>query len=345
MMIYDYLIISLLIICLISTTKINNRKLNMITQVTILTLVSGLRYQTIGSDFKAYKVIFENSIYGINTEFLYWILNFLVRLFTDNFNVFLIIVSFIINSIIVVIINKYSKMPNLSIVIYVIIGGYFGSFNIMRQYISVSLYWLILYYIFSYNKKVAFIISLISIFIHKSSLIILLITILLIKLSENLNKSKLILLLLLSPVFYLIEPYLKKIIGLVYYNNYLQNDMFDYGASVGLYCLELIIIIFVILNMRKDFKSYTNYEKFMIVSIIPSFIFSIIATRGVLYARLMTYFYMYKIILIPNLLYKKNKKFRILLIYICIVFLILYFILFERQDILIYKNLIQDVLF
>lgn len=343
MTIYDCLLILLLIVCLISTTKLNNRKFEMVIQITFLTLVSGLRYQeTLGSDFSAYKRIFENSIYEVNTDFIYWILNFVVRTFTDDFNIFLIIISFIINLLIVVIVNKYSKMPNLSIVIYFIIGGYFGSFNIMRQYLAISLYWMVIYYIFSNNNKKAVIISILSIGIHKSTLIILLITIPIIKLSKNLNKYKLMLLIVLSHIFYFLEPYLKRIIGTLYYNDYLQTEAFNYGASLNLYIFELVIIMFIIFNLKEYFDSYSPYDKFLITNMIPSFILAIIATRGVLYARFMPYFYVYKIVLIPNLLYKKDKKTQSLLLYLCFIFLILYFIVILRPDISVYKNKIHD---
>ncbi|MBI5997587.1 EpsG family protein [Clostridium perfringens] len=343
MNVYDFELLVLLIIALISSLKIGNQKTKSIVQVFILSVVCGLRYQeTLGSDFSAYKIIFENSIYQVNSEFSYWLINYIVRSLTNNFNILLLLIAFIINGCVVWIVNKYSKMPNLSIIIYFVWGEYFTSFNISRQFIAISLYWISIHYLLSKKNKKALALNILAITFHKSSIIIIIITYFIIFISKNINKRSLIFILLIINFTYFLEPSIRNIVCKFIYGKYITSN-FEYGTSFMLYIFELVFIVFIILNLDYDFKRYNNFEKFLITMIIPSFLFVILSMRMVLYARLAIYFCLYKIILITNLIiYKDNKKVKILILYIFIIAIILYFYLHTRNDISVYKNYIND---
>lgn len=109
----------------------------------ILTLFSSFRY-AIGYDYFSYRTIFyEMSALKFTqilqlhpTEFLFYSLNKIVFLLGGNYTAFLFIISAFIHSIVLCFIQKYSKIPWLSLFLYICFQFFAHNMNLLRQSIA-----------------------------------------------------------------------------------------------------------------------------------------------------------------------------------------------------------------
>lgn len=146
----------------------------------VLTLFTGLRWET-GTDWFSYKELFDTleldwtfliNVYSFDLGYV--ILNALVRLFTDNYTLFLLIDSFIAVGIVYYFLKKYSPNPNISLFVFYnafFVAQFMGS---NRRMISLGAGLFVFYFILEKNyKKYAFWQTIAFLF-HRSSIMLLL---------------------------------------------------------------------------------------------------------------------------------------------------------------------------
>lgn len=117
----------------------------LLTNCIILSLIVGLRGESVGVDTHGYYEIF-NAINGMSTAeaFLYiepiWVvLNKLVYYLNFDAPTVILISGFVTNIAIFIAIKKYSPIYSLSICLYLSLAFYFSQFNLIRQALSCSI--------------------------------------------------------------------------------------------------------------------------------------------------------------------------------------------------------------
>lgn len=129
--------------------KDQGKKFFLIFSFFALTLISGLRGYTIGSDTGTYVDFFRRVLNSQN--FLYLLLHSrfesgfiiyikLITLFTSDTTVFLLISAALCIGPVVLIISKYSKNPFISIILYVFLRHFFFGMTGMRQTLAASFF-------------------------------------------------------------------------------------------------------------------------------------------------------------------------------------------------------------
>ena len=109
----------------------------------LLTLVSGIRGYTVGADTKVYVGLYENVDYiAINNgrfEAGFIIFMKVLHIISSNPSFLLFISSIVCVGTFCVFANRYSKKPAISVLLYVLLGGYFSQMNSMRQSLALSI--------------------------------------------------------------------------------------------------------------------------------------------------------------------------------------------------------------
>jgi len=124
-----------------------------------LFFISALRNNNIGTDTVSYinTFILINSelnfasMFELNMEPLFTLLNRFTYILNNSPQTILFITSFIINLLILTVIHKRSKLPWLSIFLYISLYSYYQSFNGIRQYIAIAI--IFYFYRFIEEKK------------------------------------------------------------------------------------------------------------------------------------------------------------------------------------------------
>ena len=145
MLIYYTLILIILVLGLRCNNE-KNKKRYVIFICILLSLVSGLRHYTIGNDTSIYLNGFNNMLYyGKNyfnisrLEIGYNIIVFLFTRISDNFNLYLFVLSLFINLLIGNLIIKHSKNISFSLILFIICRFFFSEMNVIRQMLAVAI--------------------------------------------------------------------------------------------------------------------------------------------------------------------------------------------------------------
>ena len=146
----------------------------------LLYLLLALRHNTVGNDYAVYLYYFDaisnmewGSLFSLDIEMGYVLLNKVVSVFTDNFQWFLAIVSAIIVLPIWHVYRKHSEDAPMTILLFVNSATFVMFFSGIRQSIAIAIGCLA--FEFARNKKwIKFLIAVvIAIFFHRSAFILL----------------------------------------------------------------------------------------------------------------------------------------------------------------------------
>lgn len=298
----------------------------------ILVTLGGMR-GGFTQDYYAYRSFFYDSInynmFEVITQFKdpgFLLLSKAIRTLTSSSEVFFSIISLIIVLANLIQFKKESPYVWLSILMFLCLGNYYTSFNILRQILACSLSFLMFNLIT--NKKIYkyFICTFLISTIHKSALILIPFYFLL-RINWS-KRNKLIItfisILIFSIVF--IYPYFFiNIMKGIVYENYNINS---YGISWGLPISSLIkpglILLFILIHNNIIDKNNIK-ERILLNANLYYFGFSLLAIRVEMFTRLSHYFAPYILILIPYIISKiKNKRHRALYLIGGVILLLIY---------------------
>lgn len=181
MIVYLIGFILTIILLYISEYKVKSEKEKIVLRVIAvlpLLVISAIRYN-VGTDYnKRYVQDYINLSKGIdvtNLEIGFKAIDYICLLFTKETFLLFIITSIIILSIVFEVIYKKSTNKILSIIIFFFGGYFFGTLNLVRQYISAALIMLGYQFFTSDNKKKAYIgfiiCAILAFLMHSSSII------------------------------------------------------------------------------------------------------------------------------------------------------------------------------
>lgn len=288
-----------------------------------LVLFAGLR-RNVGSDYYAYYLKFDyysgvdfsyiDNVVSEKIFALYCI--FVGKIFSDPLMGFWV-TAVILYVPLVYLCRKITQKPSLCVTGYVFLGYLGMSFNIIRQMIAMEL--LIFFYFLLIKQKYigAILVSILSVGIHKSAIIaiILIISSLFIKPTFN----KLILFTIIGTILtFTIQPILNYVFNAYpilskFYKGYIDNFE-SYGKmrmTIGIwgYVLFYWLMVLVLVTKKKFIKNSFIGAENIISMIIIGIPLSIMATKLWLFNRISVYLYQFSIFFIPEIIKQKFKGF------------------------------------
>jgi len=267
-----------------------------------------------GTDYKIYERLFNEipPIYELELnskyfeyDFLYVLLNSLVKTFTDNFVVFIALYTLLTQLAMFSIIKDYSKDFFYSMFIYFSTYYLWHNFTLLRQNIAILIFWFSIRYIKKGNFwKYSGLIVVASLF-HNSAILLIPFYFILRMMNEMPIEKKYtftMILCLLKPI----SDILLNIIYLVliYLNvgrSNLQGYLFNASSGINpLFIIESLLILFLVYLNRND--ALVSQNKIFVDLLLLSLILSIWFSNYEIFARFVEYFRIYYLVLIPILI-------------------------------------------
>lgn len=300
-----------------------------ITSFILLFIVSAFRGD-FTTDYNNYVYLFE--LYnrfrffevfhaGIYQEKGYIFLNRLIGVFTRNELYLFIVVSFITLLCFYSQFRRYSSYIWLSVLMFVTVGAFYTSFNIMRQILAVAI-------IFSGSKflyerkfvKYCLVVALAALF-HTSALVMLIFYFIL---NYKFSVKNLILIICAAVITMLYLENLLVIIQNMFYSVYTDQSYGMTGLAFTNAVLPIAILIFTLFHYKKiDLSDIRN--KIWVNAVIFYAFFSILGLKVEMVERISDFFAPYALLLIP-LIFSQMKRNELKAIYMigAVALLILY---------------------
>lgn len=315
----------------ISVTYIKPNKLMVIAVIVSLVLVSGLR-NNIGDTF-FYMHIYE--INDFNWDFVlsqkdigFGILQMLLKQLSDDPQILLFITAFITNVLIVLILYKYSRLPELSLYVYITSGMYIVSMNGIRQYLAAAILFTATKYLLEGDWKKYSLIVLFASTFHQSVLILIPIYFIVRRKAWTGTTFIMLLLAILFTLgFNQFSQVLFSAIEDSHYSEY-QNST-EGGANIIRVAVDAVPLILAYLGREKLRMLFPKSDYIVNMSLL-SVVFMIIATQNWVFARFGIYFGLYQLILISwiiKLFTDRTQKFIYYAILVC------YFVYFYYEHV------------
>lgn len=277
----------------------------------ILLLIQFFRNNTVGTDIKVYLGIFNtiikdtNILFKLNMEKGYLILNKILGIINTNETFFLCSIAIIILYPIKKVLEKESKIIWLSYYLYITLNFYLFSMSGLRQAIAISILLLSLEYIKKREIIKFLIICLLAMSFHKTAIVFIVLYIIY---PIEINFYSYILLLIISVCGFL---FFQKSLNIIFQIFPIYEERYGGIKLVSGEGFKMFLIYFISLTgflVLKKFKIRKD-EKIYYQMIFLTVILQVLATKIAIVSRLIMYFWIGIIILIPNILStSKNKK-------------------------------------
>lgn len=342
MIIYFIMLILIIVTALaVYSIKMNTKtkdKLFLMVSFILLTSVSAFRGNSVGTDTDSYITIFMRYVYGIHdphSEIGFATLNEIIAAFTENPQIIIIVSSIIINLGLIVFIYHNSKMPWLSVYLYITLYYYFFSFNYMRQFIAIS----IILISWNFLKQRKFITFFILVILASTFHTLGLIGILLIVVYWKRMSTKIIPLIFggTITVFLGMNLFLEYLFQIFPRYAYYGGDYLE--GEGGIMIVVLYFSLFISTLILKQRNSSEEYNMLLIIASISAAL-SILGYHYYIFVRPALFFNVFSIIIIPELIGRFEIKIQVLILFvICSVALIymFYYFSFNWHYILPYK--------
>lgn len=266
----------------------NKKKFFVFLALFLLSFLAAIRDSSVGTDVNYYvKPIFINSVkygffehYALETkEIGYLFFNYIISLFTSNFNIYLFFMQFFMLFFAYKGLNYINpKHKTLIFIIYVFLY-YNRSLNVIRQSMALGLVLVSLKYIFNNNPKKFICIIFLAFLFHKSALVFL-IAYPLYKLLGSSNKNSYYILILFLVFSFLFIFNFKDILlflvninvlptRFVKYTTIYFNEVIDFELADLLIDIALIIIYFFFNKLiKKKYPHATFFFFFLLIDLL-----------------------------------------------------------------------------
>lgn len=289
-----YLLILLLSICGVFVKKGHIRK--SIYYITLCISFLILIFRNVGTDYFLYKGIYDNieSFSSDRFEITIRLLMIFVKSIFNNYVYLCLILGFITFFNFIRTIKSNSKYVTLSLFIFLTLGFYTKSFNIMKQMVAVSFIFSSLPYINKRDFKKFFLNVFLGSLFHSSALIFIPVYFV-----TLIKKEKILLYLIIIITVIIFSNYNNFIQLLNYSDQYSVYVTYTTGIEVGI-ATYLTIIMYLVMIMIIYLNRVKLKEEKLIMVIILSIPFLIASTFNNLFMRISLYFLSPLILLIPN---------------------------------------------
>lgn len=303
-----------IILIWISENKIKSQKLKILFLILValpLFIISAIRYN-VGQDYiKRYTNDYLALAQGqdvTNLEIGFKLIDYICLIFTKEPYLLFIITSLIIIAIIYQTIYKKSVNKILSVAIFFLGGYFFGSLNLVRQYVAVAFILLGYQFLLSDNKKKSYIgfitCSIIAFLMHSSSIICFVILFLNKKIITNAKwvlPLSVVVLLLNENFMKIITPIIEK----TRFNVYLIGKFSGGEASILNIAVNLILYLWMygihLINKKRDIKLEKEGVLFLNIQGI-ALLMTVAGTIHMQFLRIAIYFWAFQILSIPYFL-------------------------------------------
>lgn len=310
---YIYIIGLLITILLIwlAENKVQSKKAKnilIILSILPLFLISALRYN-VGTDYiKRYTNDYLNMAQGkdiSNLEIGFKAINFICLIFTKEPYLLFTITSFIILALFFTTIFKESENKILSIIIFFLGGYFFGSLNLVRQYIAIGFLFVGYRFLLSNDKKKMYIgfitCAILAFLMHSTSIVGFVLMFLNKKMLANIKwvlSISIILLILNENIMKVLEIIIEK----TRFNVYLSGNMARGEVSILNILENLIVYIWMYSIYWVKNKNNEEISKKAILLLNIQGLSTLITVAGVChmqFSRIALYFYVFQILSIP----------------------------------------------
>ena len=310
---YIYIISFLITILLIyiAKTKVKNKKIKvilLILAVIPMLLVSALRYQ-VGTDYtKRYVENYRMLQKGIDVEDLeigFKAIDYVCLFFTKDAYLLFIVTSLIILSIVFEVIYKKSSNSILSVIIFFLGGYFFGTLNLVRQYIAVAFILLGYQFLMFENRKKAYslfvLCGILAFLMHSSSIVCFAIMFLTRKNIINIKwvlPVSVLILILNKNIMTILAPIIKN----TRFNIYLTGKFTQGDLSIITIAENLIVYLWFSIIYYYEKRQNRKLEKEGITFLNIQGITLLLSVSGVVHTqfmRIMIYFSAFQILSIP----------------------------------------------
>lgn len=324
MVAYFILLTLTLLLCVLGCLTKNRMSQSVIFVILCCTLIifSGFRFN-VGVDYPNYVGIFysNKSDVGVKEPGFLLLMKF-IRAIGGNVQMLFAICALITQFFIFFSIKKLSKNLWLSLIVYVTIGPfYLSSFNGIRQFAAIGLFYFSLYYLTKSKYICYIIINIIAgIFFHASVIVVAFVSIFLLGHFKKITKLLIIVINLMSIKF------IDYLIQISPYAVYLKMNKPQSISSVT-YLFVLIAFAFILFESR--IKPSKNKELFLNLNFLSllTVLVALLVKNGMLtqmFLRMNSYFFFVYILLIPEILQKMRYSYqyfcKCLLLLICIMY-------------------------
>lgn len=297
-----------------------------------ISLVVGCRGSSVGNDTQTYiniinSIISAENIFNLSThvEIGFIILVKLLSFVSTSATFILFCISFLTNFFILKGIFKYSKDITLSILLFFVMGIFFSSLNVIRQVLA----WGIIFYGYKFvidRKLLKFIICVaFATSIHLTGIIAI---VLYFVYAMKITRKRMVVLLALTVLFTIFSSYFLNFIFIIFskYDGYQDSSYFD-GSGVLGRALALILLVstlfatwlFTRINIKKngillkgknldDKNEADKFLKLGVYCFIISILMCIVSLKMNILGRVIGYFDIALIVLVPNIAYKLKRQ-------------------------------------
>lgn len=283
----------------------------------ILFLVAALRANTVGGDLENYIPHFQEvsqtdfqylfDLRKSNYEVGYTILIKLITLILGSERSFFVVTSFISLLGVFVLIKNYSKIPFLSILLYVAFGFYTNTFNNVRQALAISFICLSFKYLVEkeFWKYLSFV--LVASLFHISAIFCLCLYPLI---SIRLDTKKFLLFTIAGIITFFtlglwLFNYFRNNIFIQYASD-IQSEALRAGEGYSLLTMYFVITLFAFIVENKYSNNFDNRTKvimnILLIQLMMATFVQFFATQMATFTRMSQYFFLNMIILIPNII-------------------------------------------
>lgn len=244
--------------------------------------------------------IFQVELYQ---ETGYILFNKIIGIFTDNVLYLFISVSLIILLSFYSQFKKHSPYIWLSVLLFVTVGSYYTSFNIMRQIMAVAIVFSGSKYLYERKPLKYFLVVIIASLFHKTALIMIIFYYIL---NLRLSFKNIITLLVGSIVTMLFLDNIIDVVQSRFYSVYTNESYGMTGMAFTNAVLPIAILVFSLLNATKLKKNITKHRVWFNAVVFYAF-FSVLGLKVQMVARLSEFFAPYILLLIPLIFFEMRN--------------------------------------
>ena len=324
-----YIILSILSFACVFTTKINAEKLYL-TACFYMLILSVFRETNIGADTAVYCQAFHyirslstiKQLWNMDWEFGFIFITRLVGLISINEHIYLGVLSFFILIPIFIIIKKYSKIPCLSLLIFLAFHYYYAANGLLRMWCAIAVSTCSFQYIIQRDFLKTCFFWILSIFFHRTIAPFIIIYFFY---KTKINIESILLSLFVS-IFLGVNG-----LNIVYFlNTYSRIHYNSFDRNGGVNMLLLYWGIFILVSIFKSEKNFDDSDNLFVRLLWIAAIIQSISLSFSNWSRVTTFFGISLIIVIPNLIsyicIENSKNKSVFIAYYALIILILFFL-------------------
>ena len=293
--------------------KIKIKSVALLFMMVILGTISAIRDISVGTDLTRYipryiiisqtswkNLIFLPSSWSFETGFIYFckLISFISP---DDPKIFIILTSIIVSVGYYFFIKDFSLLPLVSVLIYVSYGYWTNSFNTVRQYVAISILAIALLCWKKNKIALTIVLTIISILLHSTAFVFIIVYFL--KDVEFSKRALKLIIVFAALVYFFPISWINNILSRTSFAWYITSS--GSGESTLLILLAFLFLSYYLKDQLIQIDEHTNTWIWMLGFAIFS---NVLALKIGLFERVMRYYLICLLVLIPDIVFCFRKK-------------------------------------